>query len=734
MSSSANDDTGWIQSRDPGFTEFIRNVLREQDEYGAAGSVVLQKQQQVIRTFLRDTPYRGVLVYHGLGSGKTCAAIAAAEAMEARYDRVVVMLPASLANNFREEINKCGNKITPDSVHFVSTNGVSPSKIKHTKSLVDGVSLHNSVIIIDEVHNLAGQIRNGGERGTKLYKAIFNARNAKVVCLSGTIIVNSPFELAIVINMLSGPLRSIVFHKPTARSDDVHKILSSHTKISSFRTEGLKVVADPVPEGYRRKSPKSPLVVVHKSSPPDLSAEPHKAAADEISSAIGAAYHSTRQTTRFPEEEEDFNRIFTDGGRLKNSTAFQTASLGTVSHFSLTQAEAKSKGFPDVLPEMVVRLDMTETMYDRYVEHRLAEIDMEDRAARKKKRTGEDKSGNFKSMSRMICNFAFEKKGDRTFKSMLGSYGEAGARDHDAVNERAIRKLTENGMEALRGDSLRESSPKMASIMQRLEAAPGPSLVYSNYRNMEGIGIFALALEAAGYSRVQIEADGSVSGDPSKPCFFEFLGAAETGEGVRVFNGENASWNKRRPAGAPPVDVIMITQAGAEGISLKGVREVHIMEPHWNEVRIQQVVGRAARLDSHSHLVNEEDRNVTVYRYIMQFGKSGSIDKRINKRDRGKTTDEIIMATAEEKAELSTTFVDALKSVAIDCGLYPDSVECGVNAKARVRSRSKEPEKRTPKYSLIERDGVVYIMDKGSKQLYSYEEYKRTGQKVAVKV
>ena len=50
------------------------------------------------------------------------------------------------------------------------------------------------------------------------------------------------------------------------------------------------------------------------------------------------------------------------------------------------------------------------------------------------------------------------------------------------------------------------------------------------------------------------------------------------------------------------IKVIMITKAGAEGLDLKNVRNVHIMEPYWYETRIQQVIGRAARYNSHIDL------------------------------------------------------------------------------------------------------------------------------------
>ena len=43
-----------------------------------------------------------------------------------------------------------------------------------------------------------------------------------------------------------------------------------------------------------------------------------------------------------------------------------------------------------------------------------------------------------------------------------------------------------------------------------------------------------------------------------------------------------------------------------------GDERVHIMEPYWNLVRLNQVIGRAARICSHIKLPLEE-RNVSVY-------------------------------------------------------------------------------------------------------------------------
>ena len=68
--------------------------------------------QKFIREYLRAaTPYRGLLVYHGLGSGKTCSAIGAAEALFSQGQRrrkIIIMTPGSLRGNFQAQIQFCG--------------------------------------------------------------------------------------------------------------------------------------------------------------------------------------------------------------------------------------------------------------------------------------------------------------------------------------------------------------------------------------------------------------------------------------------------------------------------------------------------------------------------------------------------------------------------------------------------------------------------------------------------
>ena len=66
------------------------------------------------------------------------------------------------------------------------------------------------------------------------------------------------------------------------------------------------------------------------------------------------------------------------------------------------------------------------------------------------------------------------------------------------------------------------------------------------------------------------------------------------------------------------VQVLFITQSGAEGLNLKNVRDVHIIEPYWNRVRVDQVIGRARRVGSHLNLPPEQ-HTVNVYEYHTIF-------------------------------------------------------------------------------------------------------------------
>ena len=78
----------------------------------------LMTHQAIVRDYMNlFTPYRGLLVYHGLGAGKTCTSIAIAEGMK-EQKIVTIMTPASLRVNYVEELKHCGDKLFQKNQHW----------------------------------------------------------------------------------------------------------------------------------------------------------------------------------------------------------------------------------------------------------------------------------------------------------------------------------------------------------------------------------------------------------------------------------------------------------------------------------------------------------------------------------------------------------------------------------------------------------------------------------------
>ena len=263
----------------------------------------------------------------------------------------------------------------------------------------------------------------------------------------------------------------------------------------------------------------------------------------------------------------------------------------------------------------------------------------------------------------------------------------------------AVAYLRSNADKYFSAENLKTISPKFQAILDRLSLSKGPALVYSNFKTLEGVGLFGVALETQQkYSKFDIvkTAGGDWSlapetieagGGPDKLRYITYTGDEERDKRnilLAVFNGR---WDRVPGALAAQVKdltgvennqrgqivkVIMITQSGAEGISLSNVRQVHIMEPYWNYVRLDQVKGRAIRICSHMDLP-PEDRNVDIFTYIMKFSeeqfKDRLVDETLKNFDDGKTTDQKIYELMKAKQKLSDSVLDVMKTSAVDCRL-----------------------------------------------------------------
>jgi hypothetical protein len=243
----------------------------------------------------------------------------------------------------------------------------------------------------------------------------------------------------------------------------------------------------------------------------------------------------------------------------------------------------------------------------------------------------------------------------------------------------------------LNTNNISKYSPKFKYILDKILQLHGNALVYSQFRKVEGLGVLGLVLKANGFAEFKLkklstgEWDIDIDKeDMNKPKFAMFTGNNEESKIIlKIFNSdfETLPENIKRKLDSlraldektnlhgSLIKVIMITQSGAEGISLKNVRQVHIIEPYWNHVRMDQVVGRAVRTCSHVALPPNE-RHVDVFTYYTTISP-GQLDKSFTLRtkDKGFTTDEYIYNIAKRKASIIESILELMKKAALDCGI-----------------------------------------------------------------
>ena len=278
--------------------------------------------------------------------------------------------------------------------------------------------------------------------------------------------------------------------------------------------------------------------------------------------------------------------------------------------------------------------------------------------------------------------------------------------------------------------SLITYSRKLYEMLTRIATSEGPVLVYSDWKTVEGLGVLAIALKANGWEEIRYtgkwwgddpeftpDSRESILKGPNAGIkrFITFTGggtAAQRNVTLKLFNGEFDTLPEKTKAllqeggfdlkkkylHGEMFSCIGITGAGAEGISLKNVRQIHIMESYWNSVRTEQVKGRAVRICSHMYLPVSE-RLVDIYTYVSKFsaamvnlrGKEGGIPRIIENND-GEvvpgsqpkrveiyTSDQKVFNISQRKERINQQLLTVLKEASVDCKAnQPDNepLEC----------------------------------------------------------
>jgi hypothetical protein len=205
-------------------------------------------------------------------------------------------------------------------------------------------------------------------------------------------------------------------------------------------------------------------------------------------------------------------------------------------------------------------------------------------------------------------------------------------------------------------------SSKIANICQRIINSTGVVLIYSQYID-GGVVPIALALEELGFTRAQtnVHSRSLFKTPPSPPLSLDKKNNAKyvmiTGDKGFTPNSKNdiKLLTSDENFDGSKVKVVLITQAGSEGLDLKFIRQVHILDPWYNMNRIEQIIGRAVRNCSHKILPFKQ-RNTEIYLY-------GTILENKNEE----AADLYVYRLAELKAIQIGYISRILKEISVDC-------------------------------------------------------------------
>lgn len=827
------------------------------DSLRSTESFSLLTHQKLVRDYMNlYTPYRGLLLFHGLGTGKSCTSIAIAEGMKSKR-RIIVMTPKSLRENYIEELKKCGdfmykkkqywewihdpntfetlssilqlpleyiqrnqgawlmdvskpanvlstndmksldeqiNEMIFNKYQFIAYNGLREQRLKEMTDNYEKNPFDNAVIIIDEAHNFISRIVNKiqkerpigvNDRGEKeklpkalslkLYEFLLSAKNARIVLLSGTPIINYPNEIGILFNILRGYIKTweipvVAKTNKKVSTETLQKALMSEKILDylDYSPSAKKVFITRNPFGFKNKiKEKTGYHGVSnqiRNSKGESDFDTNYISDDAFERKIvslldkeGLEVNSRliriHNYKALPDTLDKFLARFIDPNtqHLKDAGLFKKRIVGLTSYYRSSQEGLMPRY--EKTPEYyhVIKIPMSNYQFKVYESARSTERKQEKSSKTKKGTFDKDgiykePSSTYRIFSRLFCNFVMppspgrpmprddkenvlgddktdtksierneellKKAREKTRDADLSDIREGEIEGDEAIQEvadktyterlqRAIEEIKANASDYLSKEGLERYSPKFLHILENIQDPEyaGLHLVYSQFRTLEGLQLLSMVLEQNGFARFRIKKTSThgwdidmPEKDMGKPTFAFYTGTESDEEKkliLKIYNGfwddipTNIAGKLRRIAVnnnmGEIIKVFMITSSGSEGLNLRNTRYVHLVEPYWHPVRMEQVIGRARRICSHQDL-DLTLQTVEVFVYLMTFTEE-QIDsdesRDLKLKDVGKrnptvplTSDEFLYEVSNIKEEINSQLSVAIKEAAIDCQIF----------------------------------------------------------------
>jgi len=759
--------------------------IKEQAEILANAEFELSPHQAFVRNFLSfQTPYNSLLLYHGLGTGKTCTAIGVCEEQRDYLKqmgitkRIIVVASPNVQDNFRLQlfderklklvdglwnIRGCtGNKLLKE-INPMNMKGLTKEKVvSQVKNIINASYLFlgyiefanyiekikevkgsykdeedkrvkmvrnlkyefdNRLIVIDEIHNIRIADENKNKKvALQLLDLVKSAINMRLLLLSATPMYNSYREIIWLLNLMN-----LNDRRATIEIKDVFDKDGNFKKGPNGEDEGKELLVRKA-TGYvsfvRGENPYTfPFRVYPSIFSPDSTLEniPYpkfqmngkKIKPDESISVL----KSTLYLTNIGRYQSLGYQFAIDSLRKRKiSTATKTGVVREMPNFENMEAfgytllqiplETLNIVYPiEGLESAVQQIDSKESISDsedkgeeRKEEPKLTvyrgkqlesalepkeepqpRIKLTRKASSEKSisyyRGGDSSDDSDNSQVYINANDLTGKKGLDRVMDFIDSKTppEKGSFEYKKwVSDKDLRIFSPSRI----GDY----SSKIKSICNSIVSddgtvSEGIILIYSQYID-GGLIPVALALEEMGFTRYgdgakslfktpPVEAVDARTMKPrvnKKDSFMPAKYIMITGDSRLSPNNDfevKAVTNDDNKDGYK-IKVILISQAGSEGVDFKCLRQVHIIDPWYNMNRIEQIVGRGVRNSSHKNLEFEK-RNVELFIY-------GTILE--NKEE--ESADLYVYRLAEYKAIQMGRVSRVLKETSVDCLINHD--------------------------------------------------------------
>jgi hypothetical protein len=641
----------------------------------------LMPHQSFIRNFMSsETPYNTLLLYHSLGSGKTCSAISVCEEMRdymkqsGLREKIIVIASPNVQGNFRKQlfdesrlekvvlnadpeeytwnIQSCvGNSLLREINPAQIRNYPKEKIVSNIQSLIStyysfmgygqfanyvlelsGTSaqyeianirrhFNNRLIIIDEVQNIRMTEENTNKEATAaaslLLKVVKHAVNLRLLLLTATPMYNSYKEIVWLTNLMNATNgRSTVEVKDIFDSDGNIKETSGDNKESGMDLLRRKLTGY---VSYVRGE--NPYAFPFRIYPADFAPE----------RALASIKYPSLQMNGKPIAEP-----------MTKMPVYLTRLSRTSQQFMV---------YDSIINELAIGRDVYTAAGK--LKNQLAFDDMD--------------AFGYTTLQRPIeaLNIAYpDPTGAKV--GLVGSVGLQSVITYDRATKTDFEYLPAAPGRVFSPDQIANYSSKIAEIGQRIRESEGIVIVYSQYIE-GGIVPLALAMEELGISRYATRSLFKQS--PLVPPLLTPAGKQAkyimiTGD--RQYSPSNNSDMKIVSSGdnkdGDLIKVVLISRAGAEGLDFANVRQLHIMEPWYNMSRMEQIIGRAVRNLSHCKLPFNK-RNVQVFLH-------GTVIDSSSAETEVESADMYVYRLVEKKMHLIQNVERVMKETAVDCLIH----------------------------------------------------------------